>query len=662
MSQYKHLHLAHPKYRPDIDGLRAIAILAVVAFHFFPGKMPGGFIGVDIFFVISGFLISTIIFSSLERDRFSLVEFYVRRTRRIFPALILVLISCLTFGWLLLLADEYKQLGKHTAAGAGFIQNFILWCESGYFDNSAETKPLLHLWSLAIEEQFYIFWPLLLTFVWNRHWSFLRIAASIAAVSFVANIYLVLSGHQTAAFYLPFSRFWELMIGCVLAYVVLHMPKLIEGHKNLQSFFGFALLVVGFILLNEDRDFPGWWALLPTVGAFFIISAGPTSWLNEKLLANKPMVWIGLISYPLYLWHWPILSFVNIYLTAPPTREIKLLIFILSVLMAWITYQFVERTIRFGTFKKNITILSLVLMGLSLIAGLIVSKGFIIARNSNPHLSTILSAKNDWSYPEGLQKRVFQGEEYYFIEGDIGSKTLFLGDSHIEQYSPRVISVLNVNKRANSVYFWSLGACPHIPYVDYPNKICQARLDSAIKFIKLNKINQLVIGACWNCYFNDYSYHFRETPNRDNLSFVKNGKFESFRNTDGRNFAFYELEKFLKKYALEINVTLILDNPISQEQDPESFFSGNRIKGLSVNVPSQMTDISADQFLLREKLLMIAKKSGVRVIDPMNHLCDIPNNSCLRVLNDGRPIYKDSNHLRPFFVRDLAYLDHVLLP
>lgn len=180
-------HLAHPKYRPDIDGLRAVAIVSVIAFHAFPGRMPGGFIGVDIFFVISGFLISTIIFSSLERDRFSLEEFYIRRIRRIFPALILVLLACLVFGWFVLLKDAYAQLGKHTAAGAGFIQNFVLWRESGYFDTDAETKPLLHLWSLAIEEQFYIFWPLLLAFVWKRRWSFLKITSVIAIVSFAAN-------------------------------------------------------------------------------------------------------------------------------------------------------------------------------------------------------------------------------------------------------------------------------------------------------------------------------------------------------------------------------------------------------------------------------------------------------------------------------------------
>lgn len=151
------MHLTHSNYRPDIDGLRALAILAVVIFHAFPESMPGGFIGVDIFFVISGFLISSILFSNLEANRFSLADFYRRRIRRLFPALILVMSACLAFGWILLFPDEYRLLGKHTAAGAGFVQNFILLHESGYFDAAAETKPLIHFWSLAVEEQFYIF-------------------------------------------------------------------------------------------------------------------------------------------------------------------------------------------------------------------------------------------------------------------------------------------------------------------------------------------------------------------------------------------------------------------------------------------------------------------------------------------------------------------------
>lgn len=343
---HKHPHLTHQKYRPDIDGLRAVAILSVLAYHAIPWRMPGGFIGVDIFFVISGFLISTIIFSSLERDRFSLVEFYVRRIRRIFPSLILVLVASLAVGWFVLFDDEYQQLGKHTAASAGFVQNFILWRESGYFDNDAVTKPLLHLWSLAIEEQFYIFWPLLLGFVWKRNWSFLSITVVIAAVSFAINIYLV-QRSQTSSFYLPGSRFWELMLGGMLAYTALHRPQFIDKYKNAQSIVGFSLLFLGLIVLNHGRAFPGWWALLPTVGTLFIISAGPDAWFNKKLLANRFMVWIGLISYPLYLWHWPLLSFLMIEKgdVSPFERVVAVVV---AVVLSWLTYRFVEGPFRFG--------------------------------------------------------------------------------------------------------------------------------------------------------------------------------------------------------------------------------------------------------------------------------------------------------------------------
>ncbi|MDI1301266.1 MAG: acyltransferase family protein [bacterium] len=421
MTHHKHSHLAHPKYRSDIDGLRAVAILPVVIFHACPSIMPGGFIGVDIFFVISGFLISSIIFSSLERDRFSLIEFYNRRVKRIFPALILVLISCLVFGWFVLFSDEYKQLGKHTAAGAGFIQNFVLWRESGYFDNSAETKPLLHLWSLAIEEQFYFFWPLLLAFVWKRQWSFLRITAVIAAVSFSANIYLILSGHSIAAFYLPFSRFWELMVGGVLAYVLLHRPQLIEKHKDIQSLIGFALILAGLLLINKGSDFPGWWVLLPTLGAFFIISAGPASWLNEKLLSNKPMVWIGLISYPLYLWHWPILSYLRIAEGGLSNTQ-GILALIAAIGLAWLTYRIIEKPFRSeGKSREKVTAL-LVAMAFILTSGAMLYKQGGVAQRAlgggNEYVSYFENSIPEWQYfsKTGMLKKFRSECDFYNID------------------------------------------------------------------------------------------------------------------------------------------------------------------------------------------------------------------------------------------------------
>jgi peptidoglycan/LPS O-acetylase OafA/YrhL len=353
------------KYRADIDGLRAIAVLSVVLFHAFPGKIPGGFIGVDIFFVISGFLISSILFSNLVQDKFSIIGFYNRRIRRIFPSLITVMLTSLIFGWFVLLADEYKQLGQHIVGGVGFVSNFVLLNENGYFDNAAESKPMLHLWSLAIEEQFYIFWPLLLAFVWKRRWNFLPIVAAIAVGSFAANIYTI-GSNPTSVFYSPIYRFWELTIGGILAYLTLHRPELLDRSKNVQSVSGFALLIIGLILINKDRQFPGWWALLPTMGAFLLISAGSTAWINKKILSNQILVWFGLISYPLYLWHWPLLSFAKI-LEGNPSTSLKSALVVASVVLAWLTCQFVEKPLRFSKHHRT----PLLLLITFLITGLV---------------------------------------------------------------------------------------------------------------------------------------------------------------------------------------------------------------------------------------------------------------------------------------------------
>lgn len=342
--------LSHPKYRADIDGLRALAVLSVVIYHAFPTRLPGGFIGVDIFFVISGFLISTIIFGNLRSDSFSYLEFYRRRIRRIFPALVVVLLACLGLGWFGLLAGDYQQVGKHTLGGIGFISNLLLWSEAGYdyFNTASESKPLLHLWSLAIEEQFYIIWPLLLVLLWKRRWNFVAVAAGIALVSFCFNV-LSFPEHAQAAFYSPLSRFWELIIGGLLAYALMHRAGLLARFANLQSTLGMALMAVGLVFINNERAFPGWWALLPTLGAVLLISAGPGAWFNRAVLSNPVAVWFGKISYPLYLWHWPLLSLAMLWNNEEtPAALVRLGLVLLAIALAWLTYRFIELPIRVG--------------------------------------------------------------------------------------------------------------------------------------------------------------------------------------------------------------------------------------------------------------------------------------------------------------------------
>ena len=386
------LHLTQPKYRPDIDGLRAVAVLAVVAFHAFPNWVRGGFIGVDIFFVISGYLISTILFESLDKGTFSFSEFYFRRIKRIFPSLLVVLIACLAFGWFVLLADEYKQLGKHIAGGAGFISNFILWNEAGYFDSSAESKPLLHLWSLGIEEQFYIVWPVLLLLAWKFNFNFLTITTILAIATFILNLKGV-KQDVVATFYSPQTRFWELLSGSFVAWVVLYKKQAFanivskingwfsqytnaDEQKNITnslantfSFVGTFLLIYGFGQINKELSFPGMWALVPVLGATLIIISGSKAWVNRTILSNNVVIWFGLISFPLYLWHWPLLSFARIIEGGVLSRDLRIAAVILAIVFAWLTYELVERPIRFGDNSKLKVILLIVLMSIVGFAG-----------------------------------------------------------------------------------------------------------------------------------------------------------------------------------------------------------------------------------------------------------------------------------------------------
>jgi len=357
--------LLHPKYRPDIDGLRAIAVLSVVGFHAFPGRVPGGFVGVDIFFVISGFLISTIIIESLEHGHFSFLEFYARRIRRIFPALLIVLAATLGFGWIALLAGEFQQLGEHVVAGAAFVSNLVLWRESGYFDIDAEAKPLLHLWSLGIEEQYYIAWPLLLWIAAKARLKLLWVAVVIGTLSFALNIRGVLPD-PVATFYSPVTRLWELLAGSILAWITIHHParvaRISGRFQHASALAGLILIASALLLIDRHSAFPGWWAILPVAGAVLLIAAGPEAWINRVLLARPVMVWFGLISFPLYLWHWPLLSYGAILENATPSKTYRILAVIASILLAWGTYRLIELRVRRSRKAQWLTALLVALM------------------------------------------------------------------------------------------------------------------------------------------------------------------------------------------------------------------------------------------------------------------------------------------------------------
>lgn len=496
-------HLSQPGYRPDIDGLRGVAVLAVVAFHAFPDLVQGGFVGVDVFFVISGYLISTIIFDSLEKGTFSFAEFYARRIKRIFPALILVLSVFSIVGWFALLADEYKQFGKHVAAGAGFISNLIFWNEAGYFDNSAETKPLLHLWSLGIEEQFYILLPLFLWFAWKCRCNLLAITLIVAVASFTLNARGV-KHNAVAAFYSPQTRFWELLIGSALAWMSLYNKNVfgnikdkldgflgsIIGKKrqgggdtlsNLLYGVGLILLMSGFWGINKEVSFPGKWALVPVLGAAFIIMAGAESWASRTMLSSKVMVWFGLISFPLYLWHWPLLSFARIVESEIPAWSVRITVVLLSIIFAWLTYRLIERPVRLGK-RANLVPVLLVLMTMVGFVGHNIDRHDGLTFRSGINEINLVNAEFVgplWKYTknERCQKAYpLEGSDKYgwwfcMASSEAKPTLLILGNSYANHFYPGVIT--NENLKHHSVL--SIGTCD-ASWVDKSN------LDNEVTF------------------------------------------------------------------------------------------------------------------------------------------------------------------------------------
>ena len=333
-------------YRADIDGLRAVAVALVVVYHAFPRLMSGGFIGVDVFFVISGYLITGIILSGINSSGFSIREFYARRARRILPALAVVLVAVLAIGWLQLLPAPFQNLGLYTLAGALFFPNLLLWSEVGYFDAAAETKPLLHLWSLGVEEQFYLCWPLLLLLL-KKTPKWLTAGLILVAIGSLLYCCYATQYQPAAAFYSPLSRLWELAVGGILATGRFPAAK----RFDLISLPGIALIVAAAFFLDRSHAFPGPAAVIPVAGAALVIIFG------SRLLRQKWIVAVGLISYPLYLWHWPLLTFAALagFTSAPA----KIAAVATSIVLAALTTVFVERPIRFGWLRPSSVAVSL---------------------------------------------------------------------------------------------------------------------------------------------------------------------------------------------------------------------------------------------------------------------------------------------------------------
>jgi peptidoglycan/LPS O-acetylase OafA/YrhL len=648
---------AHLEYRPDVDGLRAIAVLAVIVFHAAPTLLPGGFVGVDIFFVISGFLISGIILRALARGSFSLLEFYARRVKRIFPALIVMLVGIWAIGRVVLLPDEFQKLGKHIAAGAGFVFNLTLYADTKtYF--GAITSPLIHLWSLGVEEQFYLIWPLFLLATWRLGKGQFGMIVSAAAVSFTLNVAAV-SSHPLASFYLPWNRLWELALGAALAHAQVRKTAWIGVTRlawsarwpPLASLFGThgrgiigtVLLLASLAFINEERAFPGWWALAPCLGAFLLISAGPQGWVNRFVLSRPSMVFIGLISYPLYLWHWSFLSLAHTTAWREFTPMIKVVAVAVAFVLAIATYKYVELPIRRSQKTMQLARPLVAVMAVCLCVGYLTFKKSIPARAASAEIGRFVGAatEND-PYPD---------QEGYITLGNGPRRVLFIGDSTMAQYYGRIAKVLSEHplNSHQAVFAWRAGCAPDSELALVDPAVCRELIQSAVEHAKDPQVDTIVIGFCWYAYFVGIldDDHVGETAPL----------------VPGTDRALGGLKRMVAEFVSQgKRVYIVLQLPINASFAPRQMIRRTILSpGFRLDIrPVERAAImrSIDPFVSR--LVRIAHDTGASVVDPMDSLCNAK--TCPAVTPGGEPIYHDSWHLREAYIRDhVDYLDATVL-
>jgi peptidoglycan/LPS O-acetylase OafA/YrhL len=501
-------------YRPHIDGLRAIAVISVLLYHFDYAVFGGGFVGVDVFFVISGYLITGIIAREIEEKRFSFAKFYERRIRRILPAFIAVLTISFLAAVLILLPTELKNFSASALAALAVAANLWFWKSTGYFDPDAESNPLLHTWTLSVEEQFYIVFPflLLLLFRTSRRgtpW----ILAAFALVSLALSV-MIIEIKPPVAFYLPVFRAWELLMGCILA---LH-PSLPSKSKFSEalSWLGLGMILYAVFAFNADTAFPGFPALLPCGGAVLLIYAGGNSRAG-RMLSWKPLVFLGLISYSLYLWHWPILVFTRLWLHRPLLGWENVLLIAISLMVAIFSWRWIEQPFR----KKGVPALRprLFLTSFLIILALAGVYAWVWQSGGLPGRFDSLTVALD---KETIPEKRIKGCTGVFLKGkkmkpcEIGSlqhgaptSVLIWGDSHSFALHPALEEIFSL--RGIRGIAAGMDRCPPLFGIENEDKrplsrTCYAHNNFVMEYLKTHPdVRHAILAAAWSRYSNDAS-------------------------------------------------------------------------------------------------------------------------------------------------------------
>ncbi len=661
--------------------MRAIAVLAVVVFHAGVSWFPGGFIGVDVFFVISGYLITGFILREKREGRFSLISFYYRRARRIVPALFVVLVAAWAIGWWILFPDEYRNLGKHIFAGATFISNVFFLLEAGYFDIFSEFKPLLHLWSLAIEEQFYCLWPITILALWRMPGRLSTWLVPLVFASFGLSIWGLIY-YATPTFYLLPSRAWELLLGAWLACTESERVGNVDSAgmrlankkntiisksttQNAASVVGISLIAVSTILINRDSSFPGWAALTPTLGAFLLIQAGPRAFINNKVLAKRPVVFIGLISYSLYLWHWPFISFFRIVNLGELQPIHAASAIVLSLLLATLTWKFIEQPIRNGIFPRFFSVKKLGLgsrltsyLGVLSLCGCL---GFITywlngfpSRVPEEVANTLRAGErgaNPWQGCFDLDSKEFAPSELCQTAGKPRPSVAIIGDSHAVHHLPGIARYLD--GRGLTAILLSHGSCGPFPGLNWANIFtCRDFTKEIIEYVQTNSEISTVILAGRFALWVEGTGIGRE---KDKFSY----RFRSDRYPDARstgdivanslNNIIYRLTQHGK------HVVILLQVPEMENHIPKCYARGK----IDCDILEQNVVLRQRQY--REILEAIRHRyPGICIFDPLPFFCKA--GICSGKI-EGKIMYLDNNHLSldgSYFVSQFFNFEHCL--
>jgi peptidoglycan/LPS O-acetylase OafA/YrhL len=636
-------------YRADIDGLRAIAVLSVLFYHAKIKFFSGGFIGVDVFFVISGYLITGLIVKDILAKEFSLIKFYERRIRRIFPALFVVTVAVAITGGLIYNSDSYRELGKSIVASSTSMANMFFLSQAGYFDAPSLSKPLLHTWSLSVEEQFYVFLPLVL-FLVIRY--FPKISMLILSILLIAslsvNIY-ILQTNQDAAFYLAPLRAWELLVGSLIA---LKPVKLKPWLQNLLSTGGLIAILICVFTYSEGTLFPGLAAVVPVLGSALIINGdSDVETIVAKFLSLSPLVFIGKISYSLYLWHWPVIVFGKYYLIREPSPFELAGLLVMAFILSILSWKFVETPFRSRGFMSGAQIFgfSANVLAFILLIGVLIdfSGGFPLRFDKIDNLNQDDSQFD--TYSRRNCPSVNNNADNYLtpkfcIIGDETKEPEFIlwGDSHA-----RAVSVgLNesATKFGKGGTYTFLNACPPLLGIGInSDKKCYLFNNEILKYIESNpNIKTIILAARWPFFaegsnFKQDTYGIRKLIDLDEPEKAKDNAtvFQS-----GLERTVYELTKLGRE------VIIISPIPEIGYNVPSALFIAT-ITGRDLN---NIISPTAIEFAERNKVVFaaidkVSANANVKIINITNTFC---NKKVCKVSIDNRILYDDSNHLSPF--------------